>query len=274
MLELATVMPSSVPSSSPSLSESASSALMRPSPSVSRFHDGSFPSSTPSSSESASLGLVPLAISITSGIPSPSVSTSIPPPPEPPEPPLPPPALPPPEPPPLPPEPPAVPPPPPEPPPVPPRSSAALFGSFSPLSTLPFWFLSSTPSGRPPASVSGSSGSVCVRGSASATKWFLLTSVPVPATVMPISVPSKMPSLSESGSSALMIPSPSVSRFHEASDPSLTPSSSESGSFGFVPLASSITSGRPSPSVSVMPPEPRSSDALFGSFSPGSTLPF
>jgi hypothetical protein len=50
-------------------------------------------------------------------------------------------------------------------------------------------------------------------------------------------VPSKRPSSSLSGSSALILPSPSVSSVGLGSSPSMTPSSSLSASFGFVPIS-------------------------------------
>jgi hypothetical protein len=133
---------------------------------------GSAPSLSPSSSLSLSVGLVPIAASSASDKPSPSVSVRG-----------------------------AT------------RSSAFTLGSFSPASTLPFLSKSSAPSDSPPRSVSLSRALVWVNGSASARKLPLVTSVSADGGVAtPTSVPSKSPSLSESGSSALINPAPSVSR--------------------------------------------------------------
>jgi hypothetical protein len=65
--------------------------------------------------------------------------------------------------------------------------------------------------GTPPSSVSGSSGPVWVDGSASGVKCPAPTSVSALGVVTPVSVPSNRPSLSLSGSSGLIRPSPSVS---------------------------------------------------------------
>ena len=149
-------------------------------------------------------------------------------------------------------------------------SSLGSFGSVSPGSMRPLRFVSSTPSGTPPESVSGPSAAVRVVGSASGMKLPTPTSVSASGVVTPTSVPSKMPSLSESGSSALISPSMSVSLSKNCSEPSPIPSSSESASSGSVPIAISRMSGMPSPSVSVFS---RSSAPMFGSVSPRSTRP-
>ena len=65
------------------------------------------------------------------------------------------------------------------------------------------------------------------------------------------SSPSNNRSLSESGSSALISESPSVSTFQSGSEPSFTPSSSVSLSRGSVPYWSSSLSSRRSASVSL-----------------------
>ncbi len=124
-------------------------------------------------------------------------------------------------------------------------------GSVSPGSGAPFRFVSSLPSLTPPWSVSATSGSVFVAPlSASARQCPSAAFVPFPEQSKPSSVPSKRPSSSLSGSSALMRPSPSVSLPGFTSLPSGTPSSSLSASFGSVPIFVSSPSGRPSPSVS------------------------
>ena len=113
---------------------------------------------------------------------------------------------------------------------------------------------------------------VVVDGSASARKCPAPTSVSASGVVMPSSVPSYRPSLSLSGSSALIRPSPSVSSAKLASAPSSTPSSSLSASAGSVPITTSSSSGNPSPSVSVGGVG-WSSAGLLGSRSPASTWP-
>jgi hypothetical protein len=161
-----------VPSNRPSLSLSGSSALMRPSPSVSSAGFGSWPSITPSSSLSASFGSVPIAPRARrSGRrrrcrprherrPAPLTGRRI----------------------------------------ASRRVERAVVVRSPRRRRC-----------APPPSVSASSGLVVVDGSASAVQLPAATSVAGFAQSLPSSVPSQRPSSSLSGSSALMRPSPSVS---------------------------------------------------------------
>src|SRR5260221_1436245 len=119
----------------------------------------------------------------------------------------------------------------------------------------PLRLKSSEPSRAPPPSVSARSGSVFVAPlSASGRQWPRATLVAAFEQPRPSSVPSYSPSLSLSGSRALMAPSPSLSWSKLGSCPSITPSSSLSASLGSVPIARSRTSVIPSLSLSAHEP--------------------
>ena len=129
---------------------------------------------------------------------------------------------------------------------------SGLFGSVSVGSTAPSPFVSSLPSVIPSSSVSWSLGLVFVVGLISGTN--KLSSVSAPCGVVkPISVPSKIPSLSVSGLFGSVpsgvVGSPSSPKY---SLPSVIPSLSVSSSCGLVipPLGSAGVTGLLLPEIS------------------------